>query len=283
MADTTVDPYSILTAPNPRYSPVFFMRSALDLTQRCHQYGTKIFAQVTMGLGRNMPGGQGAGSVEVFGDPNTKCDMLTTEEVQSKIQSVVETAAFMKQCGFDGVEVHAIHWGYLLDAFAMSITNNRTDQYGGSLENRLRPCKEIIEGIRAAVGPDFPVSIRVGLKSYIKGLNQGSITGEPEAGRTLEEGVEICKLLEAFGYDCLNVDAGIYDSFYYACPPMYIEKGFTLALAKAVKREVKIPVFSWREPLGRSAISTGSRARRYRRRSGLGTCGFGRPILTEEV
>ncbi len=242
MADTTVDPYSILAAPSPSYSPTFYKRSALDLNERCHQYGTKVFAQVTMGLGRNLPGAKTAGDVEIFGDPNTRGVMLTTEEVQEKIKSVVDTAAFMKECGFDGVEVHALHWGYLLDAFAMSITNNRTDQYGGSLENRLRPCKEIIEGIREVCGPDFPVSIRVGLKSYIKGLNKGSITGEPEAGRTLEEGVEICKLLESYGYDCLNVDAGIYDSFYYACPPMYIEKGFTLDLAKAVKKAVKIPV-----------------------------------------
>ena len=240
--DIKIDPFSPLAGTSPMYSPSTFMRSAIDLNKRCHQYGTKVFAQITMGLGRNYPGLKAAGDVEVFGDSSTKSPMLNTEEVQEKIQAMIQCAAFMKSCGFDGIEVHALHWGYLLDAFAMSITNNRTDQYGGSLDNRLRPCKEIIEGIKQVCGQDFPVSMRIGLKSYIKGLNNASYSGEDEAGRTLEEGVEICKKLEAYGYDCLSIDAGIYDSFYYACPPMYIEKGFTLALAKEVKKEVKIPV-----------------------------------------
>lgn len=242
VTDMKVDPFSALAASSPMYSPYIFMRSALDMTDRCHKYGSKVFAQITMGLGRNYPGLKAPSAVEIFGDPNTKAIELTTEEVQQKIQAVIQAAGLMKASGFDGVEVHAIHWGYLLDAFAMSITNHRTDQYGGSLENRLRPCKEIIEGIRVVCGKDFPVSIRVGIKSYIKGLNKASFTGEEEAGRTVGEGVEICKLLESYGYDCLNIDAGVYDSFYYACPPMYIEKGFTLALAKAVKKAVNIPV-----------------------------------------
>jgi 2-enoate reductase len=117
-----------------------------------------------------------------------------------------------------------MHWGYLLDQFALAITNHRTDEYGGSLENRLRAAKEIVEGIKQVCGSSFPVTMRLGFKSYIKGLFHASLTGEDEAGRTLEEGVEICKLLESYGYDALNVDAGMYDSFYYACPPMYHRK-----------------------------------------------------------
>lgn len=240
--DMKVDPFSNLAGTSPLYAPYGFMRSAIKMTDTCHRYGSKVFAQLTMGLGRNYEGLKAPSEVEIFGDPNKKAQALTIEEIHEKEQAVIQAASLMKMSGFDGVEVHALHWGYLLDQFAMSITNHRTDEYGGSLENRLRPAKEIIEGIKAACGSDFPVTIRLGLKSYIKGLNKASFSGEEEAGRTLEEGVEICKLLESYGYDALNVDAGVYDSFYYAAPPMYMPKGFTIKLARSAKKEVDIPI-----------------------------------------
>lgn len=240
--DMKVDPFSNLAGTSPLYAPYGFMRTAIKMTDTCHHYGAKVFAQLTMGLGRNYEGLKAPSEVEIFGNPNKKAQALTIEEIHEKIQAVIQAAVLMKMSGFDGVEVHALHWGYLLDQFAMSITNQRTDEYGGSLENRLRPAKEILDGIKAACGKEFPVTVRLGLKSYIKGLNKASFTGEEEAGRTLEEGVEICKLFESYGYDALNVDAGVYDSFYYAAPPMYMEKGFTIELAKAAKKEVSIPI-----------------------------------------
>lgn len=240
MTDTKVDLDESLSSPMK--NPAAFMKSALKVTDRVHMFQSKIFAQLTVGLGRNYPGLKAPSEVEIFGDPNTKAQALTIEEIHAKLECIVQAAVLMKASGFDGVEVHAIHWGYLLDQFALSIVNQRTDEYGGTLENRLRFAKEIVEGIKGACGQDFPVSMRLGLKTYIKGLNQADLTGGHEAGRTLEEGVEICKLLESFGYDCISVDAGIYDSFYYACPPMYIPKGFTLKLAKAAKAAVNIPV-----------------------------------------
>jgi 2-enoate reductase len=143
-----------------------------------------------------------------------------------------------------GVEVHAMHWGYLLDEFAMSIMNKREDEYGGSLENRMRMAKEIVAGIKQGCGQDFPVMMRLGIKSYIKGLNKASFDGSEEAGRTLEEGVKICRMLEEYGYDALDLDTGIYDSFYYACPPSYIEQGYALDLYAQAKAAVKIPVIA---------------------------------------
>ena len=122
--------------------------------------------------------------------------------------------------------------------------NHRTDEYGGSLENRLRAAKEILEGIKQECGSDFPVSMRLGLKTFVKGFEQASLTGEEEIGRTLEEGIEIAKLLESYGYDCLNVDTGIYDSFYYACPPMYMPKGYLVELAAKAKEAVNIPILA---------------------------------------
>ena len=79
------------------------------------------------------------------------------------------TAVLLRQCGFPGIEVHALHWGYLLDQFALSFMNHRTDEYGGALENRLRCAREIVEGVKAACGADFVVSMRLALKSYITG------------------------------------------------------------------------------------------------------------------
>ena len=203
-----------------------------------------MFAQITMGLGRNYPNLPAPSSVHVFRHPGEVSPELTRDQIKSKIESVVKASKIAKDSGFSGVEVHSIHWGYLLDQFALSMMNHRTDEYGGSLENRLRAAKEILEGIKQECGSDFPVSMRLGLKTFVKGFEQASLTGEEEIGRTLEEGIEIAKLLESYGYDCLNVDTGIYDSFYYACPPMYMPKGYLVELAAKAKEAVNIPILA---------------------------------------
>lgn len=218
--------------------------TATELNERAGAYGTKIFAQITMGLGRNYPNLPAPSSVHVFRHPGEVSPELTIDQIKSKIESVVKASKIAKDSGFSGVEVHSIHWGYLLDQFALAMMNRRTDEYGGSLENRLRAAKEILEGIKRECGSDFPVSMRLGLKTFVKGFEQASLTGEEEIGRTLEEGVEIAKLLESYGYDCLNVDTGIYDSFYYACPPMYMPKGYLVELAAKAKEAVNIPILA---------------------------------------
>lgn len=124
----------------------------------------------------------------------------------------------------------------------MAITNKREDEYGGALENRLRIVKETIDGIHQECGADYPVTMRLGLKSYIKALNKASLDGSDEAGRTLEEGIRIAKLLEEMGFAALSVDVGIYDSFYHACPPSYMPKGHALKLYAECKKAVSIPV-----------------------------------------
>ena len=214
------------------------------LVERAGAYGTKIFAQITMGLGRNYPNLPAPSSVHVFRHHGEGSPELTRDQIKSKIESVVKASKIAQDSGFSGVEVHSIHWGYLLDQFALSMMNHRTDEYGGSLENRLRAAKEILEGIKLECGSDFPVSMRLGLKTFVKGFEQASLTGEEEIGRTLEEGIEIARLLESYGYDCLNVDTGVYDSFYYACPPMYMPKGYLVELAAKAKEAVNIPILA---------------------------------------
>lgn len=240
-ADCTVDPYTGI-GPAILQNPAAFKITATELNERAAAYGTKIFAQISMGLGRNYPDLPAPSSVHVFRHPGMNSPELTKEQIKSKIDSVVKAAAIAQESGFAGVEVHSIHWGYLLDQFALSFLNHRTDEYGGSLENRLRAAREIVEGIKRVCGKDYPVSMRLGLKTYIKGFEQATLTGEEEAGRTIEEGVEIAKLLESYGYDCLSVDTGTYDAFYYACPPMYMPKGYSVGLAAKAKAAVKIPI-----------------------------------------
>lgn len=240
-SDSTVDLDNPLAA-NPLKNPSIFIKTSLELTRRLHIYGTKIIAQVTMGLGRNYPGYLAPSAVPVYNFPDMTSPVLTVEQIKEKERLMIEVAKLCKQGGYDGFEIHAMHWGYLLDEFAMSVTNHRTDEYGGSLENRIRIAKELILGIKEACGKDFVVTIRLGLKAFMKDFNEASFDGKEECGRDIDEAIEIAKLLESYGLDGLSVDTGVYDAFYYACPPMYVPSGFAIELAAKLKKEVNIPV-----------------------------------------
>lgn len=240
--DTLVDPVHPLDSKQPLKAPKTFQRTAVELLERLDAYGAKMLPQVSMGYGRNALGCFCPSEIPYYHDPARLAPALTKDQIKQKIDQMIATAAFFQQCGFPGIEVHAMHWGYLLDQFAMSFMNHREDEYGGALENRLRCAREILEGIKAACGSKFVVSMRLALKAYMKGYNQPSLHGEDEVGRTLEEGLEIARRLEAYGYDCLSVDFGQYDSFYYAAPPCYMEKGRVIDLAAAAKKAVNLPI-----------------------------------------
>lgn len=242
--DNEIDPYDIKSEPSPNANPYAWICSAHAMTDRIHAYGTKILAQIALGSGRNAVGVKSVSEVPSFWDPSVLTGAYTKDEIKRKIELFIKASANAKKAGFDGIEVHAMHWGYLLDQFAMSITNHRTDEYGGSLENRLRASREILEGIKAECGSDYPVIMKMGLKSYMTGLGygQGSIDGEDEKGRTLEESIEIAKMLESMGYDGITCNAGNYESMWYAAAPMYIDKGFVLPFSTEVKKHVDIPV-----------------------------------------
>ena len=271
--DYHVDPYSSL-GPNVNTNEHWKQRAKL-LVDTVHKHGTKIFCQLTMGLGRNYPGLPGPSENPVWRTPDQKSPELTAEQIRQKIADLVDGALVAKECGYDGVEIHAMHWGYLLDQMAMAFFNRREDEYGGSLENRLRCAREIVEGIHERCGRDFPVGMRLGLKTYIKDYDKATLTGEDEVGRTLEEGVEISRLLEQYGYDFLDTDTGTYDAFYYACPPMYNPQGFMIPLAAAAKKVVNIPVLAGGRmqdyDLAAAAIEAGE----------IDAVGLGRPSLAD--
>lgn len=136
------------------------------------------------------------------------------------------------EAGFDGIQVHACHEGYLLDQFATEKFNHRTDEYGGSLENRLRFPREIVEAIHETVGDDFPVQIRFSPKSMTKDWNVGALPDEDfeEVGRDMPDGIKAARLLHSYGYEALDIDVGCYDAWFWNHPPMYQAKGVVPAL-----------------------------------------------------
>ncbi|MGB5824455.1 MAG: NAD(P)-binding protein, partial [Proteocatella sp.] len=235
--------------PSPTQTPMAFIHEAYQMNERIHAYGTKIFVQLTGGLGRSaLPGFVSKfiapSENENRFDPNIMHREMTKDEIQTLIKKFISSAVISKKAGFDGVEIHAVHEGYLLDQFAISFFNKRTDEYGGSLENRLRLATDIVKGIKAACGLDFPVTLRYSLKSCMKGLRQGGLPGEEyeEAGRDIPEGIEAAKILVNAGYDALNVDAGTYDSWYWNHPPMYFEEGVYREFGKILKENVDVPI-----------------------------------------
>jgi hypothetical protein len=126
---------------------------------------------------------------------------FTSKMISQFVYAFGQTALRCKEIGVDGVEIHAVHEGYLLDQFAMPYTNHRTDAYGGSLENRLRFTCEIVREIKKVCGEDYPVSLRYSVRSMTKGFNSGAVPGEEftEIGRTMEESEKAVKILEEAG------------------------------------------------------------------------------------
>ncbi len=230
--------------------PVEFLSMHVPMLEKVHAYGSKMFMQLTAGFGRvaapMLPNMEFIGPSELpdVWNPAVKTRPLTVEEIRTYIKGFVKAAMLCKQAGLDGVEIHAVHEGYLLDQFAVAATNHRTDEYGGCLENRARFATDIVKSIKNVCGKDFPVTLRYSVRSYMKSFNSGAVFGEKfqEFGRDLEEGLELAKLLEKAGYDALNCDNGSYDAWYWPHPPMYMPEGLNVVDVAKVKEAVSIPV-----------------------------------------
>ena len=204
-----------------------FIPSLSRLTERIHQNGGKIFAQLHHG-GRMQ--GKGSTSLPAVGasaipDASNMIPVhqLGTEEIPGVVQKFVDAALRAQKSGFDGVEIHGAH-GYLLAQFLSAGVNKRTDCYGGSITNRARIVCEIIRGIKAACGQDFPVSVRTSGDEGYKG------------GNTIEAAAAQCRLFEEAGADAVHVSHGIAIHSYFS------ESGFNLKYVRRVKEVVSIPV-----------------------------------------
>ncbi len=173
-----------------------------------------------------------------------ECPEMTVEQIHEIIEAFAKPAKLCRDAGVDGVEVHAVHEGYLLDQFAIEYFNKRTDEYGGSFENRYRFAVDVVKAIKEACGDDYPVSLRYSVESKMKDFCYGAMPGEDytEVGRAMPESEKAAKYLQDAGYDMLNADNGTYDSWYWAHPPMYMPQNCNLEDVAHIKEFVVIPV-----------------------------------------
>lgn len=204
------------------------------------------------------------------------CRAVTVDEIRQMVYAFGETARLCKEAGVDGVEVHAVHEGYLLDQFTLKYTNRRKDEYGGSFENRYRFPVDVVREIKSRCGEDYPVSLRYSVISKTKDFCVGAIPGEEyvEVGRDMEESEKAAKYLQDAGYDMLNADNGTYDAWYWAHPPAYMPLNCNLDDVAHIKKFVDIPVVC----AGRMEPDTASQAIADGRIDGMGVA---RQFLTD--
>lgn len=162
---------------------------------------------------------------------------LSNKGVKKLICQFIEGAVRVQKAGCDGVELHAAH-GYLIQQFLSPNTNHRTDEYGGSLENRMRFLLEIIRGIRKNCGKDFPIVVRLSVDEMYSKI------GKPNKGYNLEDGLKMAKILSDEGIDAIDVSSAAYDTFNYWLEPTTFDCGWRKYLAEEVKKVVDIPVIA---------------------------------------
>lgn len=154
---------------------------------------------------------------------------LTKDMIASIVKCYGENARLAKKCGFEMIMVHAGH-GWLINQFLSPFFNRRTDEYGGSRENRVRLCTEVLQAIRAEVGAGFPIELRISGDEFFQG------------GYDLNEAVEIAKLVEPY-IDLLHVSAASYQQgFGRTHPSSFLPHGCNVYLAAEIKKHVSVPV-----------------------------------------
>lgn len=269
----------ILPGCQPVYNPMFgqwlykkdgMYKELKEFMKEFHKTGAKLFIQLTAGFGRSFTI---SSMMEMLytnpvlntvskpfmnldkitaapsPSPNRWSDKvpsreMTVAEIEEFIKAFALTAKKLKEADVDGVEIHAVHEGYLIDQFTLKYVNKRTDEYGGSLENRYRFACEIVKAIKKECGDDFPVSLRYSVESKTKGFRKGALPNEEyvEAGRDMAESIEAVKLLKEAGYDMLNCDNGTYDAWYWAHPPIYMPENCNLQDVEELRKHTDLPV-----------------------------------------
>ncbi len=269
----------VLPGCQPIYNPMFgqwlykndkMFRDLAAWMPEFHKTGAKLFVQLTAGFGRSFTVSSMMETLytnpvlrkvsKPFMDldkitataspsPNRWSDKvpsraLTVDEIHEYVKAFAITARKLKDAGVDGVEIHAVHEGYLLDQFTLKYVNKRDDEYGGSFKNRYRFAAQIVRAIKKTCGDDFPVSLRYSVISKTKGFRQGALPGEEyeEVGRDMEESKVAAKFLQDVGYDMLNCDNGTYDAWYWAHPPVYMPENCNLKDVEELGKYVDIPV-----------------------------------------
>jgi 2,4-dienoyl-CoA reductase-like NADH-dependent reductase (Old Yellow Enzyme family)/thioredoxin reductase len=221
-----------LSIDDDKYIPGF-----RKLTAEIHRHGSKVFIQLNHAGNRAKAESLGRPAlVSASNVPSSLIRLepkpLTPEEISKLVDAFGQAAHRAKESGFDGIDLHFAH-GYLLCQFLSSLTNKREDEYGGSLENRMRLPLGVLERCRQEVGKDFPISGKVVGHQYING------------GITLREAKVFCCSLQQKGIDAIQVSGGDPESKeHFPVPPMYDQRGCYVRLAASVKKAVNIPIIA---------------------------------------
>ena len=154
---------------------------------------------------------------------------MTVAEIKEVIASYGDAALRAKKAGYDAIEVHGAH-GYLIDCFLNAYSNTREDEYGGSLENRARFGCDVIRDIRAKVGRDFPILMRMSASENVSG------------GIVLEDAIQAAKRYEEAGVDAFDISQGCYGAMPYTVPPYYFPIGVNVANAARIKQNTNVPM-----------------------------------------
>ena len=199
------------------------------LTDVIHAAGSRCFVQLNhAGASAEPEGGGTLLSASAVPSPRKKLAPprpLTAEEIAALEGAFVRAALLALEAGYDGVEIHSAH-GYLLNQFYSPLTNKRTDGYGGSLEGRGRFLLETVAAVRAAVGPEVPLAVRLGGADYLPG------------GSTEEDAAAMGRLLEQAGVDLLDISGGMC-GFVRAGHP---EPGYFGSMTEKIRAAAAIPV-----------------------------------------
>ncbi len=154
---------------------------------------------------------------------------MTIDEVHEVIEAYGDAAVRAKKAGFDAVEIHGAH-GYLIDCFLNAYSNTRTDEYGGDLKNRARFGCEVIKNVRAKVGPDYPIIIRINASENVSG------------GNGIEDQLEVARMFVESGVDALDISQGCYGVIPYTVPPYFLPIGVNVENAAIFKKQFDVPV-----------------------------------------
>lgn len=206
------------------------------LCDTIHRYDSKIFCQMYHPGRQTTPVANH--NTTPFAPVNDKDPMcrfqareMTVDEIHQIVADFGAAAGRAKKAGFDGIELHCAH-GYLLAEFLSPSANRRVDQYGGCFDNRVRIVDEIMGAMRAEVGPDFPIQVRISSDDLVPG------------GRTIAETLELARHLEEIGFDAINCSNGMYASraVDQIIAPMFTDHALNMDRSDRIRQVVNIPV-----------------------------------------
>lgn len=233
---TCVDPGGKAIIRQPALWSDDYIEGFKNLADAIHKHGAKIAVQIHHAGRQTFPALiEGKQPVSCSPVPCPTCQVvpheLSTSEVYELIDKFIETAKRCQKAGVDAVELHGAH-GYMVAQFISSYSNHRIDEFGGSLHNRMRFPRLIVEGIRRELGNGYPIIFRISGDEKVPG------------GRGIVETTAICRVMEEAGVDCMHVSCGSYGSMEWIIPPSDAELGLFTDLAAEVKKAIKVPVIA---------------------------------------